>query len=129
MSKTHWLTEDRGWIHVACGASNSPNSDNPADVTCQSCLRAVDRDMRTPEETIDAEARRLARGSARSRAVAALVEEHIDDFNVMWEAHTEALIPEYRKKVRFEFEQRRRWEDDRRQREIAELEAKLKALR
>lgn len=134
--KVHWLT--RPWwgkpnapLRPACSTYHRDaleTSEDPADVTCKACLRAVDQDLKSPEDIATERAEAKARGVARGRAAADIARAYPDEYQAAYASHLEAATAELYEQELSALRIRQAWDEERRQKRRAELEAELEAL-
>lgn len=127
--KVHLL--DRGFGGAVCGVGHrgEPSTvTDPSEVTCESCLNAIERDLEPLEDRAAREGRTKARQRARARAVKTLQERHeveFEELRVLYESEElEASVAEAKAHI----ELRARWDEEYRDRRRAELERELERL-
>lgn len=127
--KIHWQHEPK-W--VTCGAqgiTDRNTTDDPGEVTCESCLAHIERQFEPVSITDDREASKAAKATAVGRAKHDLIENHRDEYEIML---TEYAAAGYDEALKVATERRERFEawgkkrDDTRR---AELETELETLR
>ena len=129
--RTHWLEQRPYWTgkHPACGVSRDrPASEDPGDVTCLTCQRRIEADMRSPDDVAEEQGAAKARQRARARAVSDLIARHEDEFNALWDGWAVELHDECVKEARAEIEQRARWDREWREQKKEQLLAQLESL-
>lgn len=130
MHKTHWLT--RPWsdfdLRPACGQSNVPATENPADVTCLNCQKALENDLKTDQDRAEEEGGRKARQRARSKAVSELIARHQDEFDALWDAWAVEFHDEAVQAAVGRIRRTRAWDESMRESKRAELLDQLAAL-
>lgn len=130
--KVHWHHNRWTRTAAACGVDKDKArisvTDDPGNVTCQSCEQQLDRDLRTLDEQAEIDGAAKARQRGRTRAVAELVELHRGEFEDLWslyELEEQAVAVVEAKR---DLELRAKWDEQYRARKRAELEAELERL-